>query len=184
MATMQGRHNVHTPHAIGSQAPATARTVDYVWAVARIALGWVFLWAFLDKLFGWGFATPAAKAWVNGGSPTTGFLKGTGENALGGFFSGLAGQPWVDWLFMLGLLGIGAALILGAGIRIAAGAGTVLLVLMWAAELPLANNPFMDEHLIYAVVLIGLALASAGDTLGIGAWWSRTAVVQKYPVLK
>ncbi|MEO3811603.1 hypothetical protein ABGB17_21625 [Sphaerisporangium sp. B11E5] len=184
MATTQGRHNVHTSPAIGSQAPAPARAVDYVWAVARIALGWVFLWAFLDKLFGWGFATPSAKAWINGGSPTTGFLKGTGENALGGFFSGLAGQPWVDWLFMLGLLGIGGALILGAGIRVAAGAGTLLLVLMWAAELPLANNPFLDDHLVYAVVLIGLALASAGDTLGIGAWWSRTGLVQKYPVLK
>ncbi|MFB9724413.1 hypothetical protein ACFFRU_37340, partial [Planobispora longispora] len=34
---------------------------------------------------------PAERAWIGGGSPTTGFLKGTGENALGGFFSGLAG---------------------------------------------------------------------------------------------
>ncbi|MEU1639921.1 hypothetical protein ABZ440_44135, partial [Nonomuraea sp. NPDC005701] len=57
-------------------APAkAARTpVEYVWAVARIAIGWIFLWAFLDKTFGWGFATPAGKAWVAGGSPTTGFL--------------------------------------------------------------------------------------------------------------
>ncbi|GAA1002425.1 membrane protein [Acrocarpospora pleiomorpha] len=185
MATTERRHSVHTPHVFSSQAPSTAaRTVDYIWAVARIALGWTFLWAFLDKTFGWGFATPSAKAWINGGSPTTGFLKGTGENALGGFFSSLAGQAWVDWLFMAGLLGIGAALVLGAGLRIAAAAGTVLLVFMWAAELPLPNNPFMDEHLIYAIVLIGLALASAGNTLGIGAWWSRTAIVAKYPILK
>ncbi|MEO3856618.1 hypothetical protein [Acrocarpospora sp. B8E8] len=181
MATTEGRPTVHTPHTFNSQ---TSRPVDYVWAVARISLGWVFLWAFLDKAFGWGFATPAARSWINGGSPTTGFLKGTGENALGGFFSSLAGQAWVDWLFMLGLLGIGAALITGAGMRIAAATGTLLLVFMWAAELPLANNPFMDEHLIYAVVLIGLALASAGNTLGIGTWWSRTAIVQKYPILK
>ncbi|MFC6084194.1 hypothetical protein [Sphaerisporangium aureirubrum] len=185
MAATERRRAVHTSHAPGSLTPsAGSRTVDYVWAVARIAIGWTFLWAFLDKVFGWGFATPSAKAWINGGSPTTGFLKGTGENALGGFFSGLAGQVWVDWLFMLGLLGIGAALILGAGLRIAAVAGTALLVLMWAAELPLPNNPFMDEHLIYAVVLIGLALASAGDTLGIGTWWSRTTIVQRYPILK
>ena len=26
----------------------------------------------------------------------------------------------------------------------------------------------MDEHIIYAIVLAGLALAGAGDTLGIG----------------
>ncbi|HUR09143.1 MAG TPA: hypothetical protein VM347_41845 [Nonomuraea sp.] len=156
------------------------RPVDYVWAVARISIGWIFLWAFLDKTFGWGFATPAKNAWLSGGSPTTGFLKGTGENALGGFFSGLAGQPLVDWLFMLGLLGIGAALVLGVGLRIAAVTGTLMLVLMWAAELPLANNPFMDEHIIYSIVLIGLALADTGTTLGLG----RSPIVQRNPYLR
>lgn len=156
------------------------RPVDYVWALARISIGWVFLWAFLDKTFGWGFATPAAKAWINGGSPTTGFLKGSADRALGGFFSGLAGQGWVDWLFMAGLLGIGLALILGVGLRIAAVAGSLMLVLMWAAELPLANNPFMDEHIIYSIVLIGLAMAGAGRTLGLG----NLSVVRHNPVLQ
>lgn len=182
MATTEGRRVTPTP----TTAPAATgrRPADYALAVARIAIGWIFLWAFLDKTFGLGFATPAAKAWTAGGSPTTGFLKGTGENALGGLFTGLAGQGWVDWLFMLGLLGIGAALILGAGIRVAAVAGTLMLLLMWAAELPLDTNPFMDDHLVYAVVLIALALANAGDTLGIGAWWGRTPLVRALPALK
>ncbi|MFF4189952.1 hypothetical protein [Nonomuraea sp. NPDC001831] len=149
-------------------AAAGRRPVDYVWAVARIAIGWIFLWAFLDKTFGWGFATPAGKAWIAGGSPTTGFLKGTGENALGGLFSSLAGQVWVDWLFMAGLAGVGLALVLGVGTRIAAVAGTLMLTLMWAAELPLATNPFLDEHIVYAIVLIGLAMTGAGATLGLG----------------
>ena len=51
---------------------------------------------------------------------------------------------------MLGLLGIGVALILGIGMRVAAVAGALLLVLMWTAVLPPENNPFMDDHLIYA----------------------------------
>ncbi|MFI7643648.1 DoxX family membrane protein [Nonomuraea sp. NPDC049400] len=156
------------------------RPVDYVWAIARISIGWIFLWAFLDKTFGWGFATPANRAWISGGSPTTGFLKGTGENALGGFFSSLAGQAWVDWLFMAGLLGIGLALILGVGTRIAAATSSIMLVLMWAAELPLANNPFMDDHIIYSIVLVGLALANAGTTLGLG----NLPIVQRNPYLK
>lgn len=166
-----------------AQAAATTehRTpVDYVWAIARISIGWIFLWAFLDKTFGWGFATPAERAWINGGSPTTGFLKGTEENALGGFFSALAGQAWVDWLFMLGLLGVGLALVLGVGTRIAAVAGGLMMVLMWAAELPLTTNPFMDEHIVYAIVLAGLALANAGATLGLG----KLEIVQRHPVLK
>ncbi|MFD1938217.1 MULTISPECIES: DoxX family membrane protein [Nonomuraea] len=137
------------------------RPLAYVWAIVRLSIGWVFLWAFLDKTFGWGFATPAGRAWTNGGSPTTGFLKG-------GNFAALAGQPWVDWLFMAGLLGVGLALVLGIGTRVAAAAGGLMLALMWAAELPLATNPFMDEHVIYAMVLIGLAMAGAGDTLGLG----------------
>ncbi|MEV4400410.1 hypothetical protein [Nonomuraea sp. NPDC049607] len=159
---------IHRPVTDVAAAKVERTPVDYVWALARIAIGWVFLWAFLDKTFGWGFATPANKAWLAGGSPTTGFLKGTGENALGGLFAGLAGQAWVDWLFMAGLLGIGAALVLGVGTRVAAVTGTLLLAMMWAAELPLATNPFLDEHIIYAIVLIGLALTGAGTTLGLG----------------
>ncbi|MBB6550084.1 DoxX family protein [Nonomuraea rubra] len=172
---------IHQPVTHTSVARAEHKTpADYVWAIARISIGWVFLWAFLDKTFGFGFATPAAKAWINGGSPTTGFLKGTGEHALGGFFTGLAGQVWVDWLFMAGLAGVGLALVLGIGTRIAAGAGTAMLLLMWAAELPLTTNPFMDDHLIYAIVLIGLALTGAGTTLGLG----NLPIVQRTAWLK
>jgi thiosulfate dehydrogenase (quinone) large subunit len=179
MAITEGRQDTapRTP-------AAQAETAGYVFAAARIAIGWIFLWAFLDKLFGWGFATPAQRAWINGGSPTTGFLKSTADHTFGGLFSGLAGQPWVDWLFMLGLLGIGTALILGTGMKIAATTGGLLLVFMWAAELPLANNPFMDEHLIYALVIAGLALAGAGNTLGLGEWWGDKEIVRRHPILK
>ncbi|MFC0551490.1 hypothetical protein ACFFHJ_11430 [Planotetraspora thailandica] len=182
MALAEGRHQRDA--APLTPTPRATRSAGYVWAVARITIGWVFLWAFLDKLFGWGFATPADRAWVNGGSPTTGFLKGTSGHALGDLFSGLAGQAWVDWLFMAGLLGIGAALVLGAGMRIAAVTGGLLLLFMWAAELPLESNPFIDEHIVYAVVLAVLALTNAGDTLGIGGWWRNTGVVRRHPVLR
>ena len=50
--------------------PAEART-RYLLATVRMALGFTFLWAFVDKTFGLGFATAPADAWVNGGSPTT-----------------------------------------------------------------------------------------------------------------
>jgi thiosulfate dehydrogenase [quinone] large subunit len=154
----------------------------YVFAVARISIGFVFLWAFLDKLVGLDHATPAAKAWLNGGSPSTGFLNGV-KGPFAEVFHSIAGTP-ADWLFMTGLLGIGLALVLGVGMRIAAGSATVLLVCMWAASLPITTNPFMDDHLIYAVVLVGLALIHAGDTLGLGKRWSRIAVVNRFPALR
>lgn len=181
MAATSARSPLHAAAPVPAPVPAAGRRpVDYVWAAARISIGWVFLWAFLDKTFGWGFATPAAKAWINGGSPTTGFLKGTGENALGGFFSSLAGQVWVDWMFMAGLLGVGLALVLGVGTRIAAGAGTAMLTLMWAAELPLTTNPFMDDHIVYSIVLVGLTLGNAGATLGLG----NLPIVRRTPWLR
>lgn len=156
----------------------------YVWAVARIALGWIFLWAFLDKLFGWTFATPAGKGWLDSGSPTKGFLSNAASGPFEGFYKGIAGDGWANTLFMLGLLGIGVALILGIGMRIAAGSGALMMLMMWSVALPPENNPIIDDHIIYAIVLIGLAVMSAGDTWGFGRQWSNLEVVKQYPVLK
>ena len=69
---------------------------------------------------------------------------------------------------MLGLLGIGVTLIAGVAMRIAAGAAALMLVLMWTAVLPIENNPVIDDHLVYALVAIGLAAAGAGRTYGFG----------------
>jgi thiosulfate dehydrogenase [quinone] large subunit len=155
----------------------------YVFAVTRISLGFVFLWAFFDKLLGWGKSTPSNGAWIHGGSPTAGFLNSV-QGPFAGTFHAIAGAAWADWLFMAGLLGIGVALTLGVGMRIAAASGALLLVLMWAASLPINTNPFLDDHLVYALVVVGLALIHAGDTIGLGRMWSRLAVVRRVPVLR
>ncbi|HEV7210541.1 MAG TPA: hypothetical protein VGN47_02380 [Blastococcus sp.] len=171
------------------------RWFRYVAAATRIALGWIFLWAFLDKTFALGHETgvdaktgatdyfgPAA--WIHGGSPTRGFLTFGTKGPLAGFYADLAGNAFVDWVFMLGLLGIGVALVLGIGMRIAAAAGALMLVMMFAAFLPPANNLFMDDHLVYALVLVMLALSGAGRTFGLGARWERLQVVRDHPVLQ
>ena len=151
----------------------------YALAVARIMIGFVFLWAFLDKTLGLGISTEPAKAWLNGGSPTTGFLKfGVNpESPMVDFFHGLAGNVFVDWLFMLGLLGIGMALILGIGLRVAAITGTVLLMLMWAAEQPLENNPLIDDHVVYSVVM--WAAAFGVRKLSLFDTWMQTKWARK-----
>jgi thiosulfate dehydrogenase (quinone) large subunit len=178
-----------SPATNGTTVPAptettAAKATRYVLAGLRLSLGWVFLWAFLDKLFGLGRSTPAANAWIDGGSPTKGFLGKAVSGPFEGFYHGFAGAAWADWLFMLGLAGIGVALIAGAGMRIAAAAGALLLVLMWTAVLPPENNPVMDDHLVYAGVLVLLALTAAGDTLGLGKWWGNTALVRRLPWLR
>jgi thiosulfate dehydrogenase [quinone] large subunit len=144
-------------------------------AVARITLGFVFLWAFLDKLFGLHYATVPAKAWLNGGSPTKGFLMGV-HGPLASFFNVMAGQPWADWLFMLGVAGIGGALILGVGMRIAAVTGSLLVLMMWAASLPIKSNPFIDQHIVYITLLWVLFFNISDPALSLAGWWRKTAL--------
>nr|WP_245959849.1 DoxX family membrane protein [Prauserella flavalba] len=160
--------------------PTAARII----AVLRIATGLTFLWAFADKTFGWNYATPSSGAWINGGSPTEGFLSNVHVGPMAETLRSWAGEPWADWLFMVGLLGIGLALVFGAGLRIAAATGTAMMLLMWAAEWPLdrttdagepsmSTNPIIDYHIIYALVLIALAAVYAGNTWGAGRYWAQ-----------
>jgi thiosulfate dehydrogenase [quinone] large subunit len=185
MTAATHRNSTTEATAAGTTAVTTAqKATRHVLAGLRLALGWVFLWAFLDKLFGLGRSTPAENAWINGGSPTKGFLGNAVSGPFEGIYHSIAGAAWADWLFMLGLAGIGIALLAGIGMRLAAAAGSLLLVLMWTAVLPPENNPFMDDHLVYAGVLVLLALTKAGHPLGLGATWERLPIVQRLPWLR
>ncbi len=153
------------------------------WGVIRICLGLIFLWAFFDKLFGLGFSTTVDKSWLLGNSPTAGFLKFSTQGPLASFYQGLVGNVFVDWVFMIGLLLLGIALTLGIGMRIAAYTGALLMILMYSAALPPKNHPFLDEHIIYALVLLALAASDAGKVYGLGNAWSKSRLVKKYPFL-
>ncbi|CAM3445041.1 DoxX family protein [Occultella aeris] len=170
-------HEVRTEEDI-----VTRPGVRKVLAVSRIVIGFTFLWAFLDKLFGLNYSTPAENSWLNGGTPAQGFINGI-EGPFAGFF-GLFANPFGDFLFMFALLGIGIAMIGGAGLRIAAVGGTLLMLFMFLAEFPTATtivdgevirgatNPIVDSHWHEALLLIIAAVTLAGDTWGLGKWWS------------
>ncbi|MCC6643386.1 hypothetical protein IT411_01435 [Candidatus Peregrinibacteria bacterium] len=148
----------------------------------RLSMAWIMLWAFMDKLWGLGFGTTVANSWLQGHSPTSGFLKSS-AGPLAGVFQGMVGNPIVDWLFMLGLLLIGLALLLGIGVRIAGGAGALMMLLMWASHFPPSQNPLIDDHIIY--LLIFILLAKNAEGIGrIGIWWAGQKLVKKYPILK
>jgi thiosulfate dehydrogenase [quinone] large subunit len=168
------------------------------WGVLRIAMGWTFLWAFLDKAFALGFATGrnpetgaidffGPDAWINGGSPTDGFLQ-FGLHTKGffaDFYSSLVGVTWVEWVYMLSMLLIGLGLIFGIGTRLAAIGGIIWMAIFYtASSIWPENNPFLDDHVVYAIVLAGIAYVGAGRFLGLGRWWERTALVRRFPVLK
>src|SRR3954471_21905062 len=130
-------HHLEKVEAPGSMLTTTAAKAL---AVLRISTGFVFLWAFLDKTFGFGYATPSAKAWINGGSPTKGFLSSVDVGPFQSMFHAIAGTWWANSLFMVGLLAIGVALIAGIGLRLSAIAGSVMMAMMWLAEFPLAQT--------------------------------------------
>ena len=155
----------------------TTGTGRRVLAVTRLATGFIFLWAFLDKTFGLHYSTGAAVAegspslaWIDGGTPSQGFMKFAAIGPFKDMFASMA-SPLTDWLFMLGMLGVGVAVMLGIGLRVSAITGAFIMFLMWVAEWPFiqgSNNPLVDYHVIYALVLITCATLLAGDTWGLG----------------
>lgn len=160
-------------------------------AVLRVTTGFVFLWAFLDKTFGFNYSTPSAKSWISGGSPTKGFLSSVQAGPFQSLFHSMAGTWYANVLFMLAMLGIGSALIAGVAVRAAAVSGVAILAMMWLAEYPLAQhtstgeltgstNPLTDYHFVYAVCLVVLAATYAGSTWGLGRAWARLPFVSRH----
>ena len=157
---------------------------NYILGLLRISMGLILLWAFFDKLFGFGFATLPNKSWLAGNSPTSGFLLNATRGPFAELFKSLAGSGWVDWIFMLGLLLIGLSLVFGIFMKLASYSGIVMFLLMWLALLPPENNLIFDEHIIYSLVLILLSSFKAGKYLGCGNMWAKTKLVRRYPLLE
>lgn len=167
----------------------------WVWPLLRVLLGLVFLWAFLDKLFALGYSTGrdpktdavdvlGPKAWLSGGSPTAGFLSKGTDSPFTSIFESMAGVAIFDWLFMLGMGGVGIAVILGVATRLATISGVLLMVTLRLALLVPENNPIVDEHIIYALLLIGLAALPAARRFSLQGWWDKLGVVQRFPILR
>jgi thiosulfate dehydrogenase [quinone] large subunit len=182
------------------QEPVRTRGLQRVMGVLRIAMGWTFLWAFIDKAFGLGFSTGrnaetgaivfgGPDAWVNGGSPTAGVvgfaLKGPFKGAIQtvtGYEMTQAGPQvaaWVDWLYMVTLLAIGVALILGIATKLAAIGGIAWMAVFYlATAIWPEHNPFLDEHIVEILVLAAVLLANAGRYYGLGKAWQKLGFVK------
>ena len=88
--------------AIEQLEPAHTKGLQRVVGLLRLAMGWTFLWAFIDKLWGLGFATGrdvetgaivfgGPDAWINGGSPTAGVLGFALKGPFKGFYETITG---------------------------------------------------------------------------------------------
>jgi thiosulfate dehydrogenase [quinone] large subunit len=197
------------PVTIPDVTPETHKGLGVVMGLLRLALGWTFLWAFLDKAFALGFSTGRVvdeagatvnidffgdAAWINGGSPTAGVLGFALKGPFTDFYQTITGfqmteagptsAAWVDWIYMGSMLLIGLALILGIGVKLASIGGIAWMAIFYTATaIWPEHNPFVDDHVIGALVLAALFLANAGIYLGLGKVWQRTELVKKHPIL-
>lgn len=174
-----------------AQSVVRSTAARRILALLRFATGFIFLWAFLDKTFGLGFSTPADRSWISGGSPTKGYLGAVDVGPFQGVAHAIAGTWWADWLFMLGLLAVGVAVMAGIAMWPAAIAGTLLVLMMWSASFPPARltsagdpsgstNPIVDYHIVYALSLLALAATSAGLTWGLSRYWNRLPFMREH----
>ncbi len=175
-------------------------------SIARIGIGFVFFWAFIDKLFALGFHTGwttskdgvstldrfGPDAWIHGGQITKGYLM-SASGGFGGEPTGVYGEmfkgwgTWsigsfrpLDWLFMLGLAGVGIALMAGIGTKLGAWSGVGLLLLMYIAHFDNTNNPIIDEHIVYGFAIVGIVFVELQrQAVGLGTWWRKLPIVQK-----
>jgi len=155
-----------------------------VLGILRISMGLIFLWAFFDKLLGLGYATTPEKSWLAGSSPTAGFLEFGVHGPFADFYHSLAGNGMVDWLFMLGLLGIGLSLTLGVFMKLGGISGVMMMLLMYlAVGIQPVNNPVIDDHIIYLLVIMVLVMTDSGTYIGLGNKWKYSRLVQKYKIL-
>lgn len=166
------------------------------WTILRILLGWSFLWAFLDKLFGLGFSTCRAgdssaidfgcdAAMIKGGSPTYGFLTfATQGSHTGELFDWMAssgpdsiGVADIGFMAALGLGGV--ALMTGIGTRVAAVGGALLMAFMFfAGDVWPEQNPINSSHVIEMAAFCGIAWVGAGR-FSLQGWFDR-----RFPGLK
>lgn len=137
----------------------------------RLTMGWIFLYAGLDKLIN-GFSAGGFLVHATKG-PLSGMFQSMGESATA--LSVI--NPLVVW----GEILIGVALVLGVTTRWAAFWGATMMLLFYLAQFPPEHNPFMEYYLVYILVLGMLGALGAGRILGLDAVIERLPLVRKIP---
>ncbi len=172
------RSESHAPPASSTSSLLPLQQVSL--GMLRLGFGWALFWSGIDKVFGLGFATAPEQSVLAGVSPTKGFLLyGLEPDApAAALLKPLAGNPVADALFLLATVGAGLALLLGVGTRIASIGGGVLMLNLWFASLPLAYNPFLDQHLFYALAALSVLAFDSGRYLGLGNTWRELSLVR------
>ena len=140
-------------------------------AALRISLGWLMFYAGITKVLNpeWSAAGYAKSAKTFSG--------------LYEWFASPASIDLINFVNQWGLTLLGISLILGIGVRLSSTLGAVLMLFYYfpVLEFPYVEHGYLvDDHIIYALVLVYLASVRAGRFFGLEEWFSKT-FLSSYP---
>jgi uncharacterized membrane protein YphA (DoxX/SURF4 family) len=128
----------------------------------RLALGLSFLQV-AYKLFRGGW---------DGWTSASALLPGVVQGPIGNVYTALWGNQFILWLIILGTGAIGLAMVAGFLTRLAALAGTLIMLSFYTACLPPTSGWF-DVQIIAIFAFFALASVGAGHIWGIDAFLRR-----------
>ena len=139
-------------------------------------MGWLMFYAGITKVLdpNW-----SAAGYLQGAKTFAGFYQWlTQPNIL----------PAINFINEWGLTLLGVSLILGIFVRLSSVFGTVLMMLYYFPVLTfpyISQHSFIvDEHVIYALVLIFFAAIGAGRYYGLDTWCAGLPICVKFPRLR
>lgn len=143
----------------------------------RLTMAWTFLYAASHQVFvqGWSVA---------------GFLNSTKTfHGLYSLFTGPDIAPALSFFVGYGHLLIGLSLLVGLMVRISTIFGILLMLLYWTAHMDFpyisdANNLLLDEHIVFAGVLLFLFAKHAGHIWGLDGLAEKLGFFRQHPNLK
>jgi thiosulfate dehydrogenase [quinone] large subunit len=143
----------------------------------RLAMAWTFLYAASHQVFvpGWSVA---------------GFLDST--KTFHSFYTHLTGPgiaAILTFLVEYGHLLIGLSLLTGLMVRVSASFGIILMLVYWTAHMDFpyisdSTNFLIDEHVVYAGVLVFLIVKSAGHVWGLDGLIEKSGWLKTHPSFK
>lgn len=142
----------------------------------RIAMGWLMFYAGITKL-------------LNPTWSAAGYL--SGAKTFPEFYAWLTKPeilPITNFMNEWALTLLGVSLILGVFVRLSSLGGALLMILYYFPVLTfptIKTTAFIvDEHIIYALVLLFFAAVKAGRVWGLESWCSKLPVCSKFPRLR
>ena len=140
----------------------------------RITSGWMFFWAGITKVLD---PTWSAAGYLKGAKLFTDFYEVLTLPSV---------LPIVNFVNEWGLTLLGASLIFGIGVRLSSILGAVLMLLYYfplGFPYPNAHSFIVDEHIIYAAMLLYFAAIRGGRIWGLENWCANLPICSKYPGL-